>query len=89
LKTESRNEFRDRIVEEVGEIPLTDTQKYRVLIVLDADTNQPRLSAQRWWRKSSKDEWIAGKGFKLDKNLSERFAKLMLLGAEKLNQSTY
>lgn len=81
----SQNQFRDTILKEVGEIPLSDTQKYRVLLVLDEDTKQPRISAQRWWRKSKLDEWVAGKGFKfVSKEEATKFAMLILSGVDML-----
>ncbi|MMZ43640.1 hypothetical protein D1872_52050 [compost metagenome] len=87
-EVQGKNEFRDVIVKDVGEIPISDTQKYRVLVVLDENTKQLRVSAQRWWRKSKLTEWVAGKGFKLDSETAKQFANLILLGADEMQDLT-
>lgn len=80
------NKMKDVVLQEIAEIPLSSTQKYRVLIVLDEVTNKPRVSAQRWWRRSTEDEWVAGKGFKLDEKHSFELGSLLIQGSKVLGE---
>lgn len=84
-KTEVSSLLRDTILMEIGEIPISNTQKYRVLVVVDADTGETKVSAQRWWRKNTGSEWVVGKGFKLDKAKSLKMASLLTEGSENMD----
>ena len=84
-KTEITSMLKDTILEEIGEIPISNTQKYRVLIVVDADTGEVKVSAQRWWRKNIDSEWVVGKGFKLDQAKSLKMASLLTEGSRNLS----
>lgn len=71
------NTFKDTILKEFGEIPISNTQKYRVLLVSDENKDK-KISAQKWWRASSNEEWRVGKGFKLSANEALMLGKLLL-----------
>lgn len=68
--------FKDVIVKEFGEIPISNTQKYRVLLVMDENSNK-KISAQKWWRPSSDEDWRVGKGFKLTAKEALLLSKLL------------
>jgi hypothetical protein len=76
MKEVPNNKFYDKILEEVGEIVLSNTQKLRVLIVSDYETGKTVLSAQKWFRRTKEDEWIASKGFKLSGSNAEQLGVL-------------
>jgi hypothetical protein len=76
------NNFLDEILEDIGEMPISSTQKIRVLKVKDSYTGKTRLSVQKWWRPDSDQEWLAGKGFKLDTLESKVLAELITKGSE-------
>jgi hypothetical protein len=80
------NKMKDVVLQEIAEIPVSLTQKYRVLIVLDEVTQKPKVSAQRWWRRSIEDEWVAGKGFKLDEKQSLELGSLIIQGGKVLGE---
>ena len=61
----SQNNFKDEILEVVGEIPLSNTQMLRVLKVKD-EHGTVSISAQKWWRHNDKEDWAVGKGFNLE-----------------------
>jgi len=61
------NDENVEIIEVVGEILKSRTQSVKV-IVLKKD-NEKFVSIQKWWRKSSEEPWLEGKGFHL--NLKE------------------
>lgn len=76
-KQEVRNNFRDVIITDLGEEIISNTQKYRVLLVRDDDTGKARISIQKWWRESADKEWVAGKGFKLNGRQSLNLGKML------------
>jgi len=78
------NQFKDTILSEIGEVVISNTQKYRVLIVLDNITSKRVISAQKWWRESTDVDWIAGKGFKLNKKKGADLASLILQACNEL-----
>jgi hypothetical protein len=80
--------FRDTILSDLGDVPISATQKYRVLIIRDSVTGEVVTSAQRWWRESREHEWVVGKGFKLDKQQSRELAFLLLEASSKLDNYT-
>lgn len=84
MKDNRSSEFKDVILTDVGEVVISNTQKYRVLIVLDNDTRKRTVSAQKWWRENKEDEWTAGKGFKLDHAKGTALANLILEACSKL-----
>lgn len=64
MSTENNN-FKADILREIGVLPISNTQEYRVLLVRDPELGI-RVSLQKWWRKSKDETWNAGKGFFLD-----------------------
>lgn len=78
------NKFKDAILEELSELAISDTQKYRVLKVRDHDTNAVLVSAQKWWRKDANAPWVAGKGFKLTPDMAVVLGQLMVDGGRKI-----
>lgn len=65
IEQPQQNNFTADVLDTIGEIELSNTQKIRVLLVRDPDMGV-RISCQKWWRPNSKSEWVAGKGFMLD-----------------------
>lgn len=53
-----------KIIKDVGESPISNTQKIRILQVEDSKS-RPRVSLQKWWRPNTESEWRVGKGFML------------------------
>lgn len=60
-----QNNFKAQILEVMGEIDISNTQKIRVLLVRDPELGVT-TSLQKWWRPNADSEWMAGKGFMLD-----------------------
>lgn len=77
------NKFKDSILEDIGNIAVSDTQRIRVLKVWDVNSNQTKLSVQKWWRPNSESEWLAGKGFKLDPSEASILSELLKEGVKK------
>lgn len=71
------NKFRDEIIEDLGEVVFSNTQKVRVLLVTDSITDQEMVSIQKWWRASDTAHWIAGKGFKVDRGQAKDLARIL------------
>lgn len=71
------NKFRDEIVEELGEVPFSNTQKIRVLRVRENTTGLDKISIQKWWRASDISPWIAGKGFKVSSQQARELAEIL------------
>lgn len=57
------SEFNKSIVNDVGEVEISNTQKIRVLVLEGEGT--PEISIQKWWRPDIDIDWQVGKGFKL------------------------
>lgn len=53
-----------KIVEVVGEQIKSNTQSIKVILI-EKDGKQ-FVSVQKWWRKSSDEPWLEGKGFHLN-----------------------
>ncbi len=75
------SKFKDTIISEIGEISISNTQKYRVLVVRDNETRDTCISAQKWWRKGDDTPWLAGKGFKLSASEAEELGELLVKGS--------
>lgn len=71
------NKFRDEIVEELGEVSFSNTQKIRALRVKEDTTGLDKISIQKWWRASDTAPWIAGKGFKVSNQQAKELAKIL------------
>lgn len=71
------NKFRDEIVEELGEVLFSNTQKIRVLRVKENTTGLDKISIQKWWRASDTAPWIAGKGFKVSNQQAQELSKIL------------
>lgn len=59
---------------EIGLIPVSSTTEYRVGIVRDVK-NRIRVSLQVWWRTDENGTWTPGKGFYLDKQMTQSIVK--------------
>lgn len=57
-----KNNFKANIIKVIDQIPISNTQEIRTLLVRDEKLGL-RVSCQKWWRESTDDEWKAGKGF--------------------------
>jgi hypothetical protein len=64
------------ILREIGKIPLSSTQEYRILLVRDEDLGI-RISAQKWWRPNREEEWKAGKGFLLTGRQASEMGRML------------
>lgn len=84
-QVEAQNNFKDDILQDIGEIPVSNTQKIRVLKVKDYSTGKVTLSVQKWWRAGKQSEWVVGKGFKIDSKQAKELAELIALGEKTLN----
>lgn len=71
------SKFRDEIIEDLGEVIFSNTQKIRVLRVKEESTDLQKISIQKWWRASDTAPWIAGKGFKVDSKQAIQLAKIL------------
>jgi hypothetical protein len=60
-----QNNFKAEILDTIGELEFSNTQKLRVLLVRDPEIGVS-ISCQKWWRPNGNSEWVAGKGFMLD-----------------------
>jgi hypothetical protein len=60
-----QNNFKAEILDTMGEIEFSNTQKIRVLLIRDPEQGVC-ISCQKWWRPNTSSDWIAGKGFTLD-----------------------
>lgn len=78
------NKFKDTILSEVGEILISNTQKLRVLIVLDFNTGKKLVSAQKWWRPNDTEEWRVSKGLKFHKQRGIILSDLILKACSQL-----
>lgn len=71
------SKFRDEIIDDLGEVVFSNTQKIRVLRVKEEITGLSKISIQKWWRASDTSPWIAGKGFKVDINQAKQLANIL------------
>ncbi|MNH11749.1 hypothetical protein D3C77_649800 [compost metagenome] len=76
----------DTVLQEVGKIEISNTQEYRVILMVDGTTNKTVLSVQKWWRASAKEDWKMGKGFRLDSKTARKLGHLVLDGALELDK---
>ncbi|BAK52994.1 hypothetical protein F373_gp182 [Bacillus phage SP-10] len=72
-----------KIKEDLLFIEKSPTQAIRVAIV-DRD-GKDYVSCQKWWRRSSDEEWIPGKGLQLNKEDTKSFIEALSEAVEKLN----
>ena len=78
-------ELNNSTIKEIGEVSISDTQKLRVLLVIDRDL-EVVVSAQKWWRSNTKSPWQVGKGFKLSSIESLQLGALMSQGGTELQK---
>ena len=77
----NENKFKDTVVSEIGEISISNTQKYRVLVIRDSETKDTYISAQKWWRRGEDSLWLAGKGFRLSSVEAKKLGDLLIQGS--------
>lgn len=76
IKQVTRGQNESEVLKDVGEITISRTQKYRVLIV--RQDGKVVVSAQKWWRANTDEDWAIGKGFILDSKESNMLGTLLL-----------
>lgn len=73
MEQPQQNNFKAQILEVIGELEFSNTQRIRVLLIRDPEQGVC-ISCQKWWRPNASAEWIAGKGFTLDGRESLRLS---------------
>ena len=76
MANEITQQFNEKVIKRIGEIPLSNTQEIRVALISD-EVESVLVSVQKWWRANDKDDWRIGKGFALTPKDAEVLKRLI------------